>query len=479
MVWLSTTGDVLNDAQQAAFEGYIRAGGGYVGVHAAADTEYDWPWYGQLVGAWFKSHPATQPATVNVIDRAHPSTKDVPATWTRTDEWYDYKRSPRADVHVLAELQERRPTAAGRWASDHPIAWCRAFDGGRTWYTGLGHTQESYAEPAFRSHLTGGILWAAGLAPGDCGVTPQPQPCEAADDEFDAALDCKWTIVRPNTAAYAVDGGALRITTENGDLWGGGGTAKNLILQQAPSGAWEITTKVTINSTGGSEQAALLVYADDDNYFKLGQIARDGQRWFEVVQEIGAVPRHDAALDRLTVDAAYPTTFYLRLSQTEGVGAGRGLDGRDDLGAGRPDRQRGRLRDAADRRQRGHERHRVRNHGGVRLRPRPQALRHRHDAAGGHRDTGRPAHFGRQVPELRDRDAGRDRPRQRHRHRRVRARRRPVPALHGADQGERHDPLPRDRQGGQHVRPRQHDRDDRDAPGLRPGRRRARLQAPL
>jgi type 1 glutamine amidotransferase len=241
VIWLSTTGDVLNEAQQTAFEGYIKGGGGYVGVHAAADTEYDWPWYGQLVGAWFKSHPATQQATIDVGDRVHPSTKDVPATWTRTDEWYDYKRNPRADVHVLAELQESS-YSGGTMGSDHPIAWCRAFDGGRTWYTGLGHTQQSYTEAAFRSHLTGGILWAAGLAAGDCSVTPQPEPCEAASDEFDAALDCRWTFVRPNTATYGVSGGALRITTENGDLWGNGNSAKNLILQKAPSGAWEVTT---------------------------------------------------------------------------------------------------------------------------------------------------------------------------------------------------------------------------------------------
>ena len=137
VIWLSTTGDVLNAAQQTAFESYVHFGGGYVGVHAAADTEYDWPWYGELVGAWFKSHPATQQATVDVTDRVHPSTKDLPATWTRTDEWYDYRRNPRSAVHVLATLRESS-YSGGTMGDDHPIAWCRQFEGGRTWYTGHG-----------------------------------------------------------------------------------------------------------------------------------------------------------------------------------------------------------------------------------------------------------------------------------------------------------------------------------------------------
>ena len=106
VVWLSTTGDVLNEAQQTAFEGYIRAGGGYVGVHAAADTEYSGRGTASLVGAYFNSHPANQNAKVDVIDRAHPSTSHLQAAWTRFDEWYNYRSSPRQKVHVLAELDE-------------------------------------------------------------------------------------------------------------------------------------------------------------------------------------------------------------------------------------------------------------------------------------------------------------------------------------------------------------------------------------
>ncbi len=170
LVFLNTTGDVLDDAQQAAFERYIRGGGGWAGVHAAADAEYDWPWYGSLMGAYFKGHPAIQEASVIVADRAHPSTRMLPERWVRTDEWYDYRASPRGSVHVLAALHERS-YEGGAMGHDHPIAWCQLFEGGRAWYTGGGHTVESYAEPLFLEHLLGGILWAAGRVEGDAGGT--------------------------------------------------------------------------------------------------------------------------------------------------------------------------------------------------------------------------------------------------------------------------------------------------------------------
>jgi type 1 glutamine amidotransferase len=160
VVFLSTTGDVLDSTQQAAFERYVRAGHGYVGVHAAADTEYDWPWYGMLVGAYFVRHPKIQQATVNVVDRAHISTRCLSPTLTRTDEWYDYRSRPPADVTVLATVDESTYTGA-TMGQPHPISWYHRFDGGRAWYTGMGHTLESYSEPAFLDHLAGGIVWAA------------------------------------------------------------------------------------------------------------------------------------------------------------------------------------------------------------------------------------------------------------------------------------------------------------------------------
>jgi cytochrome c len=170
VVWLSTTGDVLDDAQQAAFERYIESGGGFVGIHAAADTEYGWPWYGGLVGARFRNHPEIQQAQVLVTDRVHPSTKDLPLRWTRTDEWYNYQTNPTGSVHVLAYLDEKS-YHGGEMGVDHPIAWCHDFDGGRAWYTGGGHTRASYSDPAFQRHVLGGILTTAGRLPSDCGAT--------------------------------------------------------------------------------------------------------------------------------------------------------------------------------------------------------------------------------------------------------------------------------------------------------------------
>jgi type 1 glutamine amidotransferase len=175
VVWLSTTGDVLDASHQAAFESYIKAGGGYVGVHAAADTEHDWPWYGNLVGAYFAGHPAPQVATLRVEDRGNASTAHLPTTWTRADEWYDFQTNPRARVRVLLSLFEA--SYAGGVMGDHPIAWCQSVAGGRSWYTALGHTEESYADPAFVRMLLGGIRIAAGAVAADCS----PRPAEPSE----------------------------------------------------------------------------------------------------------------------------------------------------------------------------------------------------------------------------------------------------------------------------------------------------------
>jgi glucose/arabinose dehydrogenase len=173
VVFLNTTGDVLNTGQQTAFQNYIRAGGGYVGVHSAADTEHNWAWYGQLVGAYFESHPAIQQATIKVADHLHASTAHLADRWVRTDEWYNYNLNPRGDVHVLMTLDETTYSPGnGAQGHDHPISWYKYFEGGRSWYTGLGHRAETYSEPLFQQHLLGGILFAAGQAPGaDLGAT--------------------------------------------------------------------------------------------------------------------------------------------------------------------------------------------------------------------------------------------------------------------------------------------------------------------
>ncbi|WP_431729896.1 ThuA domain-containing protein [Verrucosispora sp. TAA-831] len=233
VIWLSTTGDVLNADQQAAFERYIRAGGGYAGVHAASDTEYDWEWYGGLVGAYFNSHPANQQATIKVEDPAHPSTADLPDRWSRFDEWYNYRTNPRGKVHVLATLDETSYSpGAGAMGHDHPIVWCQDYDGGRSWYTGGGHTNESYAEPQFLTHLLGGIRTAAGVQDADCGAsltasfekvtldsnTSNPMELDIAPDGrvFYIERDGRVQIVKPDTGntVTAID---LDVFTGNED----------------------------------------------------------------------------------------------------------------------------------------------------------------------------------------------------------------------------------------------------------------------
>jgi|GEM_PF-33601 len=171
VIFLSTTGDVLDNTQQDAFEEFIQAGGGYVGIHAASDTEYDWPWYGDLVGAYFSDHPSGTPqATIRVSDHVHPSTQHLPSSWTRTDEWYNFAQNPRGDVHVLATLDETSYTG-GNMGYDHPIVWCREYDGGRSWYTAGGHTAASFSEPLFMEHVLGGILYAAKQIDGNFDAT--------------------------------------------------------------------------------------------------------------------------------------------------------------------------------------------------------------------------------------------------------------------------------------------------------------------
>jgi cytochrome c len=158
VLFLSTTMDVLDPIQQADFKRFIQAGGGYVGVHAAADTEYEWHWYGKLVGAYFKSHPQIQEAKIKKVKPFGPNT--LPDTWTRTDEWYNYK-SISDKINVIYNLDETS-YKGGENGENHPIAWYQEFDGGRSFYTGLGHTKESYKDPQFLDHVLQGITYAMG-----------------------------------------------------------------------------------------------------------------------------------------------------------------------------------------------------------------------------------------------------------------------------------------------------------------------------
>lgn len=177
VVWLSTTGDVLNDAEQAAFESYIEGGGGYVGIHAASDTEYDWPWYGDLVGAYFNTHPpGTQTASIDVEDSNHESTDHLGSVWSHTDEWYGFQSNPRGSVNVLMTLDETSYSAGSSAMGDHPIAWYHTVGLGKAFYTGLGHTSETYSTSNFQAHIEGALTWAGNLTVGVPVWTGPPPP---------------------------------------------------------------------------------------------------------------------------------------------------------------------------------------------------------------------------------------------------------------------------------------------------------------
>ena len=151
LVFLSSTGELLSGNQEIALERYMQAGGGFVGIHAAADAEYDWSWYVKMIGASFKSHPAQQEATLVINDKNHPSTKGLPDSWKRKDEWYNFKNVS-GDIKVLISIDEKS-YQGGENGDKHPMAWYQNFDGGRVFYTELGHTDESYSDPLYLNHL--------------------------------------------------------------------------------------------------------------------------------------------------------------------------------------------------------------------------------------------------------------------------------------------------------------------------------------
>ena len=265
VVFLNTTGDPLNAGQQAAFERYIRAGGGYTGVHSAADTEYDWNWYGHLVGGYFLNHPPGTPtASVAVEDQTNRSTAHLPARWERTDEWYNFKSPDFADpdvpdgdyspreggVHVLATVDETTYDEQDGNATDddHPIAWCQPYDGGRSWYTGGGHTAASFSEPDFVEHLLGGIEITAGAA-----SSPE---CTNAGPTVQAAADPQ-TGNAPLTVSFSStgtdpEGQALTYAWDFDD--GGSALGQNAMHTYQQPGTY--MAKVTVTDPDGSTGTA-------------------------------------------------------------------------------------------------------------------------------------------------------------------------------------------------------------------------------
>lgn len=162
VVFLSTSdtaGTLLNESEQTALQHFIESGKGYVGIHAAADAEYHWPWYNQLVGAYFKDHPKQQQAELHVTDNSFIATKSLPASWKHFDEWYNFKQTNWEKVHVLLTVDEQS-YQGGENGNFHPVCWYHYYDGGRSFYLALGHTKECYSDPLFLKILAGGIRFA-------------------------------------------------------------------------------------------------------------------------------------------------------------------------------------------------------------------------------------------------------------------------------------------------------------------------------
>jgi len=234
VIFLSATGDpVGTQAEKDAFQRYIEHGGGFVGVHAAADSGYTWAWYGKLVGAYFKQHPAIQPARLVVEDTAHPATAGLPSSFTRTDEWYDFQTNPRGTVHVLTSVDDSSYTGSTMGA-DHPDTWCQNFDGGRSFYTALGHTNESYSEANFLHLLLGGILTTAGVVAADCSASTTPPPPPSTVMSLRAHANGKY------------------VTADNGG-------ASPLIANRATIGQWEQFDRID----AGGGQIALRAHANN------------------------------------------------------------------------------------------------------------------------------------------------------------------------------------------------------------------------
>lgn len=259
-VWLMTSRDVLNDEEQGAFERFIRKGKGLASIHEGTDTEYDWPWYGQLIGGtYFASHPPVQEAKLVIEDRNHPATVGLPPKWVHTDEYYNFRASPRAHVAVLLSVDERSYDAGpAAMAMDHPISWCRYFDGGRMFHTALGHTKESYTETNFLSHMAGGIEWAGGRF----SLTGVPDRSIVILEEFDAVHPPGiWDIHHhPSSFRYEVRKDALRMLDQT---VGYASPNQHLTRRKLPidsSRPYVVESKVIINVNGTEPDPSSFCY---------------------------------------------------------------------------------------------------------------------------------------------------------------------------------------------------------------------------
>ncbi len=169
IILLNTTGNILTNEQQAAFEKFIRAGKGFVGIHSASDTEYEWPWYTKMVGMMFKIHPKNQTAYLKVENTNFPGMERFPAKLLWTDEWYEFGERKADDLKFLLSVDEKSYNPYAKWGENegkgmgnfHPVSWYHPYDGGRAFYTALGHIPLTFSDQIFQNHIYGGIYWAA------------------------------------------------------------------------------------------------------------------------------------------------------------------------------------------------------------------------------------------------------------------------------------------------------------------------------
>jgi len=247
VLFMSTSDDILDDAQQAGLQTFVEAGGGFVGVHSASATEETWPWYRELIGARFVDHPAPQQATVHVVAPDHPACVGLPVQWSRFDEWYNFDASPSRVVDVLLQLDETT-FEGGTMGVDHPIAWTHVFGDARVFYTGGGHTTESWADPLWVHHVANGIDWviagepaagdtSTGGSPDDDGTesatTEGSEPEDSGPSTSSSTTDAETTTGTPDTAetsGAANDGAAANGDGPAGCGCGSGSGSSALLL---------------------------------------------------------------------------------------------------------------------------------------------------------------------------------------------------------------------------------------------------------
>jgi glucose/arabinose dehydrogenase/cytochrome c551/c552 len=262
VIFLSTTMNILNTPQEVSFKRYIQAGGGFVGIHAAADTEYDWPWYNQLLGAQFLSHPKQQEAVINVVDKNNIATSHLPALWKRWDEWYSYKNIS-TDIKVLLSLDEKS-YEGGKNGDNHPIAWYHEFDGGRAFYTGLGHTDESYVDPFYLKHVLGGIKYAVGNnTPLNYGKVATPRPPE--NNRFIKTVLTQGSFYEPTELAVLPNLDVI-VVQRRGEIMFYNNKSRKL----SQAGFLNVYHKATVPNVNAEE--GIMGVAADPNFAKNGQV---------------------------------------------------------------------------------------------------------------------------------------------------------------------------------------------------------------